>query len=91
MPEWEEVTGQGAFWKPQGPNDVLEGKVIKVRTTTYGLTLDIETKEGMKSTPAHVVLQGMLENVRQDEYIKITYLGKKKGKRYGQYKVQRRK
>jgi len=91
MPEFEEVVGSGSIWKPKKAGDNVQGTVLKKENRKYGLTLDLQTAEGIIATPAHVVLQSILDNVEVGDTIRIKYLGKKKGKRYGQYKVERKR
>ena len=73
---WEEQVG-GGFWSPSQKNESLEGEIVELVQSQYGINYKIATKEGEFITPSHKALQGKLRKAEVGTEVRITFLGEK--------------
>lgn len=90
---WKEVEGT-KFWKPEEVNDSIEGVLGKKNTTDMGDSWEIDTKDGKIITPSHRYLMAILNNCKEGEKIRITYVEEKVSDKPGRnptkiYKVEK--
>ena len=81
MAKWREIEGSriegseenGYYWKPVEEGDEIEGTIIDFVDGDYGPQLFIQTEEKKEVTlPAHADLQKKIDDLYEDDYIRVT-------------------
>lgn len=93
---WEEVKSDSAFWKPTKEGEEITGVVARSENGIYGMQYDIQTGAGIVTTPAHKMLQRLLDGCVGGDIVRIVYKGQDPPKKRGEnpmsvYQVFKRK
>jgi hypothetical protein len=72
--EWIEVKGESNIWLPTKEGDSIEGIIISMIQSTYGLSVIIEDKDHKQILmPSHKVLQSRLSYCKVGDIVKVIY------------------
>jgi hypothetical protein len=94
MSEWEPIGKLAPIWKPTKAGESVEGTVFRVYEGTYGTAVDLETKQGRITLPAHSNLVTAMTEMKVGDQVRIKYTGKgstKKGQQFNKYEVTRKR
>jgi hypothetical protein len=73
--EWKEVE-ESNYWNPEKENDEVEGIIVSMENSDFGIRVVIETKDKKNITlPSHKVLQTRLQNCKVGDMIKVVFKG----------------
>ena len=87
--EWEKVESIFNIWIPTVEGDTLEGEVLDVKESNFGLQYTIRAKDGEEySTPSHKVLQNRLNGVVKGDSIRIVFVSLEPPKVRGQFPMR---
>ncbi len=76
-------------WIPEKKDDAIEGKLLRIDEKVgenESMLYTLETEDSVRGVWGCAVLDGKLKFFEVGDYVKIVFLGKKKGNRAEEYK-----
>ena len=87
--DWEEV-GVGQWWKPQQPEEFIEGKYLSKNAVSgnFGTgSYTFDTTDGIKHVSETAVLKQRMSSVAIGKYVRVVYKGVEKNKKGQDIKI----